>query len=309
MTTAPWTPALLPSLSGRRIVITGGNAGLGYWAAEFLARRGATIVLAARNEQRATSAIASILSRAPRGDVSWLKLDVADLGSVEEAAGQLAGSRIDVLIANAGVTSASPRSFTRDGFELMFGTNVLGHFALIARLMPTLVDTPGSRVITLGSISHEFNELDLDDLMSERDYSSFRTYSRSKLAAMLIAFELDRRLRRAKLPVSSLAAHPGFALDELSAARPGISNGKPANLLVRTALRSFAHGKDAGALPVVRAAADPVARGGEYWGPDGWRQLKGSPIVVRARNRSRDIRTASELWSAAEQLTGTTLDV
>ncbi|MCU1480042.1 MAG: hypothetical protein JWQ19_828 [Subtercola sp.] len=307
MTTPAWTPARLPSLAGKRFVITGGNAGLGYWAAEDLARRGASVVLAARNEQRATSAIASILSRAPLADVSWLKLDLASLASVEAAANELAGTRIDGLIANAGLTEASPRKFTSDGFEVMFGTNLLGHFALIGRVMPTLLETEGSRVVSLGSISHEFHEMDLADVMGDQNYRSFRAYSRSKLGVMLIAFELDRRLRMAGASTRSLVAHPGFALDQLSAPRPGISNGKPAGLLARTVLKSFAQGKDAGALSVVRAAADPAARGGEYWGPSGWRQLTGSPTVVRARNRARDIHTASELWNMAETMTGVPL--
>jgi NAD(P)-dependent dehydrogenase (short-subunit alcohol dehydrogenase family) len=309
MTTALWTPARLPLLTGKRIVITGGNAGLGYWTAEFLARRGASVVIAARNEQKATSAIASILSRAPHGDVRWVKLDLANLESIERAAAELSTEPIDVLVNNAGVLGASTRGFTDDGFELMFGTNVLGHFALTARLLPTLLATTGSRVVSLGSIAHEFNEVDLADVMSDRNYSSFRTYSRSKLGVMLIAFELDRRLRKAGRQTGSLVAQPGFALDGLGAARPGITNGKRSGLLVRTALRPFAQGKDAGALPTVRAAADPVAQGGEYWGPDGWRQLKGSPTVVQARNRARDIHTASALWSMAETMTGLSLTV
>ncbi|GGF26279.1 oxidoreductase [Subtercola lobariae] len=307
MTTALWTPARLPLLTEKRFVITGSNAGLGYWAAEFLARRGASVVIAARNEQKATSAIASILTRAPLADVSWVKLDLANLASIERAATELSAQPIDVLVNNAGVLGASKRGFTSDGFELMFGTNVLGHFALTARLMPTLLATENSRVVSLGSISHEMNEMDLADVMSDQNYGSFRAYSRSKLGVMLIAFELDRRLRAAGLSTESLVAHPGFSLDGLSAARPGITNGSRSNVLVRAALGTFAQGKDAGALPTVRAAADPVARGGEYWGPAGWRQLKGSPTVVRAKNRSRDIHSASTLWSMAETMTGVPL--
>ncbi|RFA13986.1 hypothetical protein B7R22_10160 [Subtercola boreus] len=305
MTTSRWTPALLPSLSGKTFVVTGGNAGLGYWASEFLARRGASVIIAARNEQKASRAIASILTRAPLGSVRSVKLDVADLASVEAAARELSTGPVDGLILNAGLTESSKRAFTADGFEIMFGTNFLGHFALTARLMPTLLATAGSRVVSLGSISHEFFDLDLDDLQSE-DYSSFRTYGRSKLSVMLFGFELDRRLRKAGHSTRSLVAHPGFALDGLGASRPGIG-AKRSNAAARTALATFAQGKDAGALPIVRAAADPLAEGGDYWGPDGWRQLKGDPTVVPARSRSRDIRTAGALWSIAENLTGTSL--
>ncbi|QWT23643.1 SDR family NAD(P)-dependent oxidoreductase [Subtercola sp. PAMC28395] len=309
MSIGRWTPAQLPSLAGKRFVVTGGNAGLGYWASEFLARRGASVVLAARNEQKAESAAASILTRAPLGSVSFVKLDLANLESVESAAAVLGSEPIDGLVANAGVLGSAKPQFTDNGFELMFGTNVLGHFALIAHVMPTLLATPGSRVVSLGSISHEFFEMDLADVMSEVDYRSFRAYGRSKLAAMLIGFELDRRLQSAGLSTRSLVAHPGFALDGLSAERPGIAKSGRYNALVRTALDPFAQGKDAGALPIVRAVADPVARGGEYWGPDGWRQLKGDPAVVRARNRARDIRTASELWAMAETMTGRALSL
>jgi NAD(P)-dependent dehydrogenase (short-subunit alcohol dehydrogenase family) len=302
MTTPRWTPARLPSLTGKTFVVTGGNAGLGYYTSEFLARRGASVVIAARNEQKASAAITSIRTHAPKSSVHWVKLDLADLGSVEAAAAELSAGPIDGLILNAGVTGQARRGVTADGFELMFGTNLLGHFALAARLAPTLLATSGSRVVSLGSISHEFFDLDLDDLQSD-DYSSFRAYGRSKLAAMLFAFELDRRLRKAGHSTRSLVAHPGFALDGLSAPRPGIGATR-SNPFVRTALQTFAQGKDAGALPIVRAAADPVAQGGDYWGPDGWRQLRGAPSVVGARTRSRDIRTASTLWSVAETLTG-----
>ncbi|RFA09665.1 hypothetical protein B7R54_10875 [Subtercola boreus] len=308
MTTSHWTPALLPSLSGKTFVVTGGNAGLGYWASEFLARRGASVVIAARSEERAARAIASILTRAPLGSVRSIALDVANLASVEAAAAELSDGPIDGLILNAGLTESPKRAVTADGFEIMFGTNFLGHFALTARLAPTLLATSGSRVVSLGSISHEFFDLDLDDLQNESDYSSFRTYGRSKLAVMLFAFELDRRLRKAGHSTRSLSAHPGFALDGMSAARPGIG-AKRSNPLVRTALGAFAQGKDAGALPVVRAVADPLAEGGDYWGPDGWRQLKGEPTVVTARTRARDIRTATALWASAENLTGISLTI
>ncbi|RFA20330.1 oxidoreductase [Subtercola boreus] len=303
MTTSRWTPALLPSLTGKTFVVTGGNAGLGYWAGEFLARRGASVVIAARNRDRAHRAISSIHTRAPRADVRFTELDLADLGSVQTAAEALSNDPIDGLILNAGVLGQSKRSTTKDGFELMFGTNVLGHFALTAQLAPTLLATPGSRVVSLGSIAHRFFELDLDDLQSD-DYSSFRTYARSKLAVMLLGFELDRRLQKAEHGTRSIVAHPGFALDGLSAARPDIGS-KRSPALVRTGLGAFAQGKDAGALPIVRAAADPLAQGGEYWGPDGWEQLSGNPAVVYARTRSRDIRTASALWNIAETRTGT----
>lgn len=298
-----------PDLIGRTIVVTGGNAGLGYFTAEQLARRGARIVIASRNESKANAAIDS-LRREVDGIVppSFVHLDLADLTSVSRASKELAvlGS-IDVLVANAGITEGTAESVTADGFESMFGTNHLGHFALISALLPSILATPSSRIVHLGSISHRFYALDLEPHDPPERFRSFRSYARSKLAVMTFAFELDRRLRAAGHDTRSIVAHPGFALDELTAVRPGITPESRPGPAVQTTLRSFAQGKDAGAWPIVMAATDDYLRGGEYVGPAGWQQLHGRPRVIAAKAWARDPVVAARLWALSEDLTGTSI--
>ncbi|WP_378146862.1 SDR family NAD(P)-dependent oxidoreductase [Cnuibacter sp. UC19_7] len=294
----------VPDLDGRCYVVTGGSGGLGYWASEQLAAAGATVVIATRDLERAEAAVRSIRSHVPDAPVDVLRLDLADLSSVAEAAEEIAAlPRIDAIIANAGVLSTGGRQTSPDGFELMLGTNALGHAALFAHLMPTIRTRPGIRLVHLGSISHEFTRLDLDDLQST-DFREFRTYARSKLAVMTYAFELDRRLRREGVDAHSLVAHPGYAVDQLAPRRdiqPAPKTGTP---FVRAALRVIAQGKHDGARPIVAAATHPDAQGGQYWGPDGWRQLRGAPALVAAKQYARDPETAARLWSEIERLTG-----
>jgi len=313
------TPPDLPDLTGRCYIVTGGTGGLGYWASEQLAQAGATVVIAARTPAKGEAALASLSRHAPGAGASarFVRLDLADLASVEEASAELAAlPRIDGVLANAGILSTHGRSTTADGFETMIGTNLLGHFALIGRLLTVLEaqasrDVPGgARVVSLGSISHEFFRLDLDDLQSTKGrWREFRTYGRSKLAVMTFAFELDRRLRAAGSSVSSLVAHPGFAVDELAPHRDILPAPKSGNALVRTAYRTIGQGKDAGAWPLAAALTSPDADGGQYWGPAGWRQLKGAPAVVDAKTYARDPQVATSLWAEAERLTGVTYPV
>lgn len=306
------TDPVLPDLTGRCYVVTGGTGGLGYWASEQLAGAGATVVIAARTPDKGDAALASLARHAPGADARFVRVDLADLASVAEAADELAAlPRIDGILANAGILSTHGRSTTVDGSETMIGTNFLGHFALLGRLLPTLeaqateAARRGTRIVSLGSISHEFFRLDLPDLQaSSGRFREFRTYGRSKLAVMTYAFELDRRLRAAGSSVSSLVAHPGFAVDELAPRRDILPTPKTGNPLVRAGYRAIAQGKDAGAWPLVAALTSPDAAGGQYWGPSGWRQLKGSPAIVDAKMYSRDPHLAAALWADAETLTG-----
>jgi NAD(P)-dependent dehydrogenase (short-subunit alcohol dehydrogenase family) len=295
-------------LFGQTVVVTGGNAGLGYFTAEQLARRGARIVIASRTESRANAAIASL--RRQVEDITpplFVHLDLADLASVARAAHELSElPSIDVLVANGGITRGTADSVTADGFESMFGTNHLGHFALIAGLLPSLTATGQARIVHLGSISHRFYPLALEARESER-FRSFRSYARSKLAVMTFAFELDRRLRAAGHSTRSIVAHPGFALDELTAARPGVTPENRPPAAAQAALRSFAQGKDAGAWPIAMAATDDYLRGGEYVGPAGWQQLRGRPRVTGAKAWSRDPSAAARLWALSESLTGASI--
>ncbi|MFB2581756.1 SDR family NAD(P)-dependent oxidoreductase [Herbiconiux sp. P15] len=299
----------VPGLAGRTVVVTGGTGGLGYWATEQLAAAGATVVIAARSAEKGAAALASLAQRVPGSDARFVRLDLADLSSVADAATELSAlPRIDALIANAGVLSSNGRQQTADGFEMMMGTNLLGHFALIGHMLPALsAQAQPARIVHLGSISHEFFRLDLNDLQSTQGrFRGFRTYGRSKLAVMTFGFELDRRLRVAGSSVSSLVAHPGFAVDELTPPRAILPTPRTGTPVTRAAFRLVAQGKDAGAWPLVSAAVDARAAGGQYWGPDGWRQLKGTPAVVDAKQYSRDPAIARPLWAEAERLTGLT---
>lgn len=300
----------LPTIRGKHVVVTGGNAGLGYFAAEQLASAGARITLASRNAQKAAAAIRSIQNRIPSAEVRHQQLDLADLASVNAAVAELTsaadnGAGIDVLIANAGLLGAKNRAETVDGFELMFGTNVLGHFALIGGLLPVLERGDAGRIVSLGSISHEFFRLDLNDLQSVDNYSSFRSYGRSKLAVMTLAFELDRRLRVSGRTTRSIVAHPGYAIDILAPERLGVVPQNTSSATERALYSAFAQGKHVGAEPISFAAVDEYLRGGEYVGPRGWKQLAGPPAVVKAKPWARDRMVAAQLWDLAEEFTQT----
>ncbi|AMM20862.1 hypothetical protein AX769_12805 [Frondihabitans sp. PAMC 28766] len=296
--------ALRDRASRRRVVVTGANAGLGYFVAEQLAATGVRVVLACRDESRAKRAVDSILTIVPDADLQVVVTDLADLASVRVAADQImADGPVDALVANAGVVGSRRRQTTADGFELQFGTNHLGHFALVSHLLPALAAAEAGRIVHLGSIAHTLSRLDLDDPMMVQRYSGHRAYSRSKLAVMTFGFELDRRLRDAGSSVSSVVAHPGFALENLTERRPGIVRRRwlPAPLV--GLMRTVSQGKDQGARPLVYAAVGADVAGGEYWGPDGWFQLTGAPALVRARRHARNRKTAARLWNLSARLT------
>ncbi|CAM5467408.1 oxidoreductase [Streptomyces spiroverticillatus] len=301
---APWDVHRLPRADDRIVLVTGGNAGIGYFTAEQLAATGATVVLGCRSAAKAEAATASIRSRVAGARVRGVRLDLADLASLGKVAGALGVERLDAVVLNAGVARDDPpREETADGHELMFGTNHLGHFALTAWLMPLLTAAPAGRVVTVGSFAAKSERLDLDDLQSRRDYAPKRTYGRSKLAQMHFGLELDRRLRSFGSSVTSVVVHPGGALDSLTPSRPPVHvrtagarvGAAPAALLVQ--------GKDAGAWPAVRAALDPSVHGGELWGPRVF-GLRGEPRRERLWEHLADVPTAGRLWATSRELTG-----
>lgn len=288
----------------RRIVITGANAGLGYFVSEQLASTGDHVVLACRDQGRADRAVESIRSRVPDADLEVVILNLADLESVRSASESIAaGGPVDVLVNNAGVIGSRRRHKTQDGFELQFGTNHLGHFALVSHLLPSLAESGSGRIVHLGSIAHRWARLDLDDPMMVARYRSHRAYSRSKLAVMTFGFELDLRLRAAGSSVRSVVAHPGFALENLTEKRPGIVNRRWLPAPVVGAMRTVCQGKDQGARPLSYAATGTDVQGGEYWGPDGWFQLTGAPALVRAKKQAHNRKTAARLWNLSARLT------
>jgi NAD(P)-dependent dehydrogenase (short-subunit alcohol dehydrogenase family) len=299
----------LPDLTGRTIVVTGANAGIGRFSVEQLAAAGAHVVLACRRPDRATAAMRAVRAMYPKVELDSVPLDLGDLGSVAAAAESLrAMDGIDVLLCNAGSTGTSGRRTTVDGFEWMIGVNLLGHFALVAHLLPAL--RPGARVITVGSIAHRWSPVDVDDLQAAANFRSFRQYGRTKSAVMMFAFELNRRAAEVGRPLTGLAAHPGFALDSLAPARPDLD--RPSALLRAGApvtRRWLCQGKDAGAWPLVHAAAAVDVHGGDYWGPGGWQEVTGRPALSIARPHTRDTVAAKALWAESERLTGLTLTI
>ncbi|MDT8911762.1 SDR family NAD(P)-dependent oxidoreductase [Amycolatopsis sp. PS_44_ISF1] len=294
-----WNPGSPPDLSGRTYAVTGGNSGIGYFISEQLAAAGAHVVILGRDPGRLRTAVDSIRGQSgAAARLSTLPLDLADLDSVASAAEALAGlGRLDALIENAGTTSPGrTRQTTEQGFELALGTNHLGHFALTALAMPVLKATPGSRVVPIGSLISLLVKFDLDDLSSERGYSQFRAYGLSKHAVASFGFELDRRLRASDVDVHCVLAHPGLCLDGASPRREGISEPSPARFSPIT------QGEHHGAWPAVRAATDPSARGGEYYGPRF--AGVGRPVRQRAVAADRDPEKAARLWQLSERLTG-----
>lgn len=298
-----WDPRSLPSQAGRTIVATGGSTGIGYWACEQLATAGARLIIAARYAPKAQEAITSIRSRVPGAEVLHVPFDLTSLDSIRQTAADIEGlGGADVLVNNAGLVVASPRrKTTKDGLELEVGGNFVGHFALTALLFPVLRD----RVVGLGSMATKMTKLDASDLMSERTYRPFRAYAFSKHAVHGFAFELDRRLRAAGDARKSLLAHPGYAVNELSEKRPTvISNSKGWQRIGGYLSAPVAQGKDHGAWPVVRAAVDPDAQSGEFYGPGQMLGMRGLPVVQAPVTSSSSPEFGAQLWALAEEWSG-----
>jgi NAD(P)-dependent dehydrogenase (short-subunit alcohol dehydrogenase family) len=310
---AGWTTADIPDQSGRVALVTGGNSGLGYQTALQLARQGARVLLAARDRGRGVAALEQLAAAGvPAGHAELVQLDLADLASVERfAAGFLAGGQgLDLLVNNAGVMAIPHRETTAQGYERQFGTNHLGHFALTGRLLPALVQRPGSRVVTVSSNMHKrASGIDFDDLQAERSYRPWPAYEQSKLANAMFVLELDRRLRAAGLDVVSAGAHPGFAATNLQVTGPRSGGGGLMARGMGLATRLFAQPARDGALPVLDAATAENVRGGEYFGPDGPGEMRGRhPKLVQFSRAAHDEAAAARLWAVSEELTGVTFE-
>jgi NAD(P)-dependent dehydrogenase (short-subunit alcohol dehydrogenase family) len=313
-----WTAADVGDQSGRVAVITGATSGLGLEAARMLAQHGATVVLAGRDQARTAAAAdqvralkagAAQAGRVENGTVEIAELDLASLESVRKAAADLSARfpRLDLLINNAGVMMP-PYSLTKDGFELQFGTNHLGHFALTGLLLGSLLPQQGSRIVTVSSNAHRSGRLNFADLQSARHYQRMAAYGRSKLANLMFTYELQRRLSAAGAQTIALAAHPGTARTELARHLPGFAQASMSSRF--SALNSWwVQDGSMGALPVLRAATDPAAIGGTYYGPAGPMQLTGYPVVVTSSTRSQNKEAQRRLWAESEKLTGITYPV
>ena len=298
-----WTLLDVPSQAGKRFLITGGNSGVGYYAALELARRGAEVVLACRSKARAESAALQLTSDSRGGKAEVEVLDLASLDSVRRVSDDLLGRGVafDGLINNAGVMAPPKRMETQDGFELQFGTNVLGHYALTCRLMPLVT----GRVVTVASIAHQRGRMAFEDLQAVKSYNPMRAYQQSKLGNLMFSMELERRLRAAGSAVSSIAVHPGLAKTNLFKIGGSKGLGRVAEVVLQASLGVlFGTGAD-GAVPTIYAATSPEAEGGGYYGPQGFKEMRGGDVgAAFVSDAAQDVAAQRRLWDVCAELTG-----
>ncbi len=297
---AKWTAQDIPDQTGRRVVVTGANGGLGYHVSLELARRGARVILAARDAGRGQEALDRLLEEAPGADAELRSLDLASLDSVRAFAAGVE-EPLDLLVNNAGVM-AGPQRRTADGFELQFGTNHLGHFALTGLLLPRLLEGERPRVVSVSSMAHRTGKMHFDDLQSDRRYSRWSAYGQSKLANLLCMRELGRRAAEADTALVSVAAHPGYAATHLQTTGTKIDD-----VVMKVSNALIAQSETMGALPLLFAATEEL-ESGAYVGPDGIGESRGHPKLVGMTGRARDDDAARRLWDESERLTGVRFD-
>ncbi len=295
-----WRANDIPDLSSKTAIVTGANSGIGLETTRELARRGARVILACRSAERGGTAIEDVKASVPNARVELAALDLSSLESVRAFASAMNAqlSQLDILINNAGIMMV-PYGKTKDGFELQLGTNHLGPFALTVQLIELLLRAPAGRITSVSSTMHKLGRIDFDDLQSEKSYDKSRAYGQSKLANLLFAYELDRRLRTAGAGAISNASHPGYTRTNL---QQGVPLFKLLNLVV-------AQEPPDGALPSLFAATSPDAERGEYYGPGRMFEMRGSPVRVSSSARSRDEAVAAELWTVSEELTGVAFSI
>lgn len=304
-----WDPTALPDAIGRTVVVTGGNAGVGYFTGEQLARAGARVVLACRDPERAEAAVTAIRRRVPGSRVEAMPLDVTDRASIDAAAEHLRErERVDAVVLNAGIVHP-PRERETDavGNELVLSTNVLGHVRLVAGLLSVLERTPGSRIVSLGSLATRLGSLRMEDLQLEHSYTSWRAYSRSKIAAQAFGFELDRRLQAAGSGISSIVVHPGYSTSGRTPGIRGVNQPTRVKRFVDNLQAGWTQGKDHGAWAPVRAVLDPELTGEDYIGPVG--RTKGIPTHLHPTRASRSPRVGARLWPLLEEAAGVELRI
>ena len=306
---ASWTADDIPHLGGRIAVVTGANSGLGFETALELAKAGAHVVLACRDQAKGGQAEERIRQAVPTADVRLARLDLADLASVRTFAVEFSGAHdaLDILVNNAGVM-AIPRRETADGFEMQFGTNHLGHFALTGLLLERLLSRPGARVVTVSSEMARMGRLRFDDLQGSRRYGRWTAYAQAKLSNQLFTLELDRRATDRGLDLVSVAAHPGYAATNLQAVGPRMSGSMIMERISSLGNLVFAQTAGGGALPSLYGATAPGVRGGQYFGPDGLFGMRGHPKPVAFVRAARDLESSRRLWEISERLTGVQFD-
>ncbi|MYH62447.1 MAG: SDR family NAD(P)-dependent oxidoreductase [Caldilineaceae bacterium SB0675_bin_29] len=303
--TQKWTSADIPDQTGRTVLVTGGNSGLGFHTCRLLAEKGARVLLASRSSQRGDQARTEILQAFPDAQLEVISLDLADLESVRHCAASLRTDldSLHILVNNAGVM-AIPRQETAQGFERQFGVNHLGHFALTGALLPLLLKTPASRIVNVSSMAHRNGRMNFSDLHGQRKYSPFGAYSQSKLANLLFTLELQRGLESNCDGTMCVSAHPGFSATNLQYVAAKEKGSAVELILMRILNALLSQSAEQGALPQLYAATAHDVSGGDYTGPDGWMQMRGSPVKHRAKETAYDTVAAQELWRLSVELTG-----
>jgi NAD(P)-dependent dehydrogenase (short-subunit alcohol dehydrogenase family) len=303
MATNNWTITDIPDLTGKTVIVTGGNSGLGFESVKAFALKGAQVIMACRSVTKGEETKKQLVKFLPLADITVMELDLTELKSIRSFAAKFKQnhSRLDVLLNNAGIMMV-PYGLTKDGFENQLGTNHLGHFALTGLLLDLLKNTPASRVVNVSSMAHSSGEMDFNNLLYEngKDYSSMKAYGRSKLSNLLFTYELQRFFEKNNINCIALAAHPGFSDTNLA----HYMMGKWYFRLLKPLFFQMAQPASMGALPQLRASADPAAKPAEFYGPDGKRQMKGYPVVVQPKEKAFNKEDARKLWEASEKLTG-----
>ena len=303
MSKAKWTTDDIPDLTGKVIIVTGGNSGLGYESVKAFAQKGAEVILACRSVEKGEAAKAEIGKT--KGKIVVMRLDLQEMSSVKQFADCFMESynRLDVLLNNAGIMT-TPYFLTKDGLEGQIGVNHFGHFALTGQLMGLIAKTPKSRVVHISSIAHTIGKMDFDNLLFEngKDYTPMKSYAQSKLANLLFTYELQRYFETKGIDSIAVAAHPGVSHTNLIR---HVEN-KLIIKLFAPILKMIAQSADKGALPEIRASVDPSVKGGEFYGPMGYREISGHPVKVKSTRASHSKEDAKKLWEISEKLTGTT---
>ena len=309
MATNRWTTDDIPDQSGKVTIVTGGNSGIGYEAAKALAGKGGQVILAVRSAAKGQEAAAGIQREHPKASIEMMPLDLSDTESIRRFAEAFLKRypSLPLLLNNAGVM-ALPFRQTANGFEMQFGTNHLGHFALTGLLLPAILATPGARVVTVSSGLHTSGVMDFADLNGTKTYDRRRAYSQSKLANLLFAYELQRRLEAAGARAISVGCHPGYAATNLQAAGPRMEGSRAQEAIMSVANRLFAQSPAMGALPTLYAATAPSVNGCDYIGPTGMAGMRGYPAKVLSSERSYDLSSAKQLWQMSEEMSGVHYD-
>jgi len=302
MATNNWTITDIPDLTGKTVIVTGGNSGLGFESVKAFALKGARVIMACRSMAKGEEAKKQIIKFLPTADIIVMELDLTDLKSIRNFTSKFKQnhSRLDVLLNNAGIMMV-PYGLTVDGFENQLGTNHLGHFALTGLLLGVLKNTPSSRVVNVSSMAHRNGKMDFNNLMytDGKDYSSVKAYSRSKLSNLLFTYELQRFFDKNKIGTIALAAHPGFSDTNLV----NHLTKKWYYRVLKPLVFKVAQPASLGVLPQIRASVDPNAKATEFYGPDGKHQMSGYPVVVKPKETAYNTENARKLWEASEKLT------